>query len=80
MTDNPPQARHLLREALIVSKPDRSAHFDLGQYYEIVRDLERAIAEYELFSRFHTGNRAKWARKRVIRLREKMMVEINKRE
>ena len=51
MADNPPEARHLLREALIVSRPDRSAHFDLGQYYEVVRDLERAIAEYNLFAR-----------------------------
>ena len=80
MSDNPPQARHLLREALIVSRPDRSAHFDLGQYYEIVRDLERAIAEYQLFSRFHTGGRANWARKRIIRLREKRLVGTDERE
>ena len=71
MPEDPARGRHLLREALIVARADRSAHFDLGQYYERVNKLERASAEYALYVRFHEGKRAQWARRRIQRLNEK---------
>ena len=68
----PARGRHLLREALLVPEPDTTAHFDLAQYYERRRQLREAIAEYALYIRYHSGQRADWAQRRRTRLFEKL--------
>ena len=71
MAENPAHARHLLREALIVARHDRTAHFDLGQYYERTNQLDRALAEYALYVRHHDDTRSAWSARRMVRIREK---------
>jgi Flp pilus assembly protein TadD len=73
MIDNPAHGRHLLREALIVARQDRSAHFDLGQYYERTHQLDRALAEYALYARYHNDTRSRWSERRIERIREKQL-------
>ncbi|MGC6416105.1 MAG: tetratricopeptide repeat protein [Bradymonadia bacterium] len=68
---DPPKARQFFREALLVARPDVSAHLDLGQCYEALRDYESARSEYILFARYHDGPSAKWARRRIKRMLEK---------
>ena len=68
---DPPKARQFFREALLVARPDVSAHLDLGQCYEALRDFQSARSEYVLFARYHDGSSAEWARRRAKRMLEK---------
>jgi len=70
--DDPARGRHFLREALLVPDPDTTAHFELAQYYERRRQLREARAEYALYIRYHSGQRAEWAKTRRIRLHQKI--------
>lgn len=61
----PTRARHHFHEALVGRPPVLRAHLDLGRLFEKAGELERARAEYALYSRNHPGKREDWIRKRL---------------